>query len=366
MAIKSDKFVPGLVLNRNFFFDVIKPLMDEHFPKLKYAAGMIANGSDVLGYDDPTSMDHNWGPRMRIVLSESDFPKFNQMLDKMFAQNLPPTYHGFPTNYTPESNGYLKQQMKKKDKGPINHLIRIYPLEGFFKYFIGISPKKRMAVEDWLVIPQQSLLEVTAGEVYHDDLNLKKYREKLSYYPDDVWLYMLYIQWDRLANFLGFPPRAGMTGDEFGSRLITTQLINEMVDLLFILERRYMPYPKWRGRALADLPSGPKLIELITKILDQKSWEKRQDYINQAELLLAKIHNSLGITKKVPEKTKSFHGRAFTVTDIKPFSDAAYEAIKSKKLKNAAYPLGSIDQFFNHVRVNHLDYVYNEFKDFIV
>lgn len=256
--------------------------------------------------------------------------------------------------------------MKFKERGPINHLIRIYSLKDFFKYFIGFDPRKRMAVEDWLVIPQQALLEVTAGEVYYDQIGLEKYRHKFAYYPQDVWLYMMHIQWDRLANLLGFPSRVAIAGDEFGSRLIANQVVMEIINMMFLLERKYMPYLKWRGRALRDLANGPRLVEIVEKIHGSKSWKERQRLINRGHMLLGEVFNSLEVAPAIPLQETSFNERAYNVVDLGPFAKASFDAIKSKKLRNASYPLGSIDQFFNHVKPNQLDYIYREFRNFVV
>ena len=58
----------GLDLCRGFFFETMKPIMDQYFPGLTYSAGLIGYGSDVLGYDDAVSRDHMWGPRFYLFL----------------------------------------------------------------------------------------------------------------------------------------------------------------------------------------------------------------------------------------------------------------------------------------------------------
>jgi hypothetical protein len=367
MTVPKRKFIPGLELNKRFYFEVVKRLLDEEFPKLKYAAGLIANGSDVLGLDDPTSMDHNWGPRMRIILPEKDFDATQKAVDRMLRRRLPKTFMGFPTNFTEENkdkNAYLKQQMQFKDRGDVNHLIRFYTIKGFFEYFIGTNPQKKLSTEDWLVMPEQSLLEVTSGEVFFDNIGFAKFRSKFAYYPKDVWIYLLYVQWDRLANNLGFPGRIGTTGDELGSRMVANHVIEEMVKMMFLIRRRYQPYAKWRGKVFREL-GAKELTKLLINIMNGKKWQTRQKYINEAHLLLGKYFNDLKITKPIPLKTMTFHGRDFEVADIKYFRDAAQEAIPSKKLRNMRYPLGSIDQFTDHAKISHLDYVYKNFKDII-
>lgn len=90
---------------------------------------------------------------------------------------------------------------------------------------------------DWLLTPQQRLLEVTAGPVFADDGRLAPVRAELAWYPDDVWFWILAAQWRRIAQEESFAGRAAERADELG----------------FLLERRYAPYSKWFGTAFAAL-----------------------------------------------------------------------------------------------------------------
>lgn len=98
---------------------------------------------------------------------------------------------------------------------------------------------------DWLLTPQQRLLEVTAGPVFADDGRLAPVRAELAWYPDDVWFWILAAQWRRIAQEESFAGRAAERADELG----------------FLLERRHAPYSKWFGTAFAATPPevGPPL-----------------------------------------------------------------------------------------------------------
>jgi len=63
-------FVPGLELNRRFYEQVVRPLLDASFPGLPYAAALLGPGSETLGFDTEMSMDHDWGARMFIFLRD--------------------------------------------------------------------------------------------------------------------------------------------------------------------------------------------------------------------------------------------------------------------------------------------------------
>lgn len=46
-----------------------------------------------------------------------------------------------------------------------------------------------MTTEQWLLAPQQRLLGITAGAVYHDGIgDLSRIRSQLAQFPDDVWI----------------------------------------------------------------------------------------------------------------------------------------------------------------------------------
>jgi hypothetical protein len=65
-------FIKGLELNKGFYIDVVKQLLDKKYPDLIYSAALLGYGSDVLGYDTEISMDHNWGPRLQLFIADKD------------------------------------------------------------------------------------------------------------------------------------------------------------------------------------------------------------------------------------------------------------------------------------------------------
>ncbi|MFI7996080.1 DUF4037 domain-containing protein, partial [Acinetobacter baumannii] len=64
-------------------------------------------------------------------------------------------------------------------------------------------------------------MTVTAGAVFQDDFGeVTALRNRLSYFPRDVWLYKLAAQWGRIAEERAYIGRTGDVGDELGSRVI--------------------------------------------------------------------------------------------------------------------------------------------------
>lgn len=54
----NDSRLTGAGLARLFFAEVVAPLLRQFAPDLRYAAGRLGSGSDVLGLDDEMSRDH--------------------------------------------------------------------------------------------------------------------------------------------------------------------------------------------------------------------------------------------------------------------------------------------------------------------
>ncbi len=50
---------------------------------------------------------------------------------------------------------------------------------------VGVASVGDLDVMGWLTVSEQVLLEVTAGELFRDDLHFANTREWLSFYPDD-------------------------------------------------------------------------------------------------------------------------------------------------------------------------------------
>src|SRR3712207_9575117 len=64
----------------------------------------------------------------------------------------------------------------------------------------------------------QKLRTLSSGRIFHDGIGLGELRRRFSYYPRDVWLYQLGSVWVRVGQEEHFMGRAGMVGDEIGSR----------------------------------------------------------------------------------------------------------------------------------------------------
>ena len=205
------EFIPGLKLSDLLYKEVIGPILSSKFPEVRCSAALIGSGSEVLGFDTSQSTDHHWGPRVQIFLEKKDYDTYAKKMDRVFRNSLPHHFRGYLTNFGAADEKGVRL-LKDIDSGPVKHRVEIGTLESFFKDYLGVDPDKPLRVQDWLTIPQQRLLTVTAGRLYRDDTGrFSELRKKLAYYPRDVWLYLLASQWTRVSEEEAFVGRTGVS-----------------------------------------------------------------------------------------------------------------------------------------------------------
>ncbi|MCA1850243.1 MAG: DUF4037 domain-containing protein, partial [Acidobacteria bacterium] len=204
-----------------------------------------------MGYDDVESMDHNWGPRFQLFLSEPDYEKCGPLLSETLSQNLPLEFRGYPTNFGVPTQGD-QLVMKRIEVGPVRHKIDILTIKGWLEWSFGYDLYKEIGAADWLTFSEHKLLAFTSGKVFYDGLGkLESIRQKFCYYPQEVWLYLLACQWRKIADEEAFVGRAGYVGDELGSTIIAARIVKNLMRLCFLMERKYAPYSKWFGTAFS-------------------------------------------------------------------------------------------------------------------
>ncbi len=342
-------FIPGLELSRWFYQEAVRPLLQAYYPNLRHAAALIGPGSEVLGFDTPMSADHCWGPRLLLFLGERDWAIEHDALHDSLARHLPPQFLGYSTHFSepdPQDHGTQLPQMPQPG-GLINHRVEIHTLRGFCLDLLGWDMELPPTVAAWLTFPQQKLLSITAGAVYWDEIGLENLRGRLAYYPQDVWLYLLAAGWARIGQEEHLTGRAGYAGDELGSQLIAARLVRDCMRLVFLMERAYMPYPKWLGSAFARLACAAELAPHLQGVLRAPTWQEREPHLCAAYEFLAGQHNRLRLTEPLDEQVHPFFGRPFRVLGAERFSTALLAQIRDPEVQQIATrpPIGSIDLF---------------------
>ena len=296
------EFQPGIEFNAAFYAEVVAPIL----APWDHSAALRGWGSEILGFDTERSTDHGWGPRLRVFVDRADTEAARAALD---AQ-LPAEFRGWPIRY-----GW--------DAVPAEPRARVDDLGSWLVAHLGRDARGGMSTLDWLVVPQQLLLGVVRGAVYHDGLDqLHRVRDELTWYPDDVWRWIVACQWQRIAQEEAFVGRTAEVGDELGSRLVAARQVHELMRLSFLLNREYWPYMKWFGSAFARLPGAAEVWPLLTEVLAAPDWDGRQRALVAAYEALARRHNDAGLSEPVEPTVREFYGRGFLVLMSDRFVEA--------------------------------------------
>lgn len=232
----------GLELSKGYFEEYGKPMLEKDFADiLPYiAVGFVGSGSEHLGYDDEISQDHDFEPGFCIFLpSEEKVDRRTAFLLERAYAKLPGEYEG------------VKRQKISPVGGNRNGVLRTAE---FYMAKAG-TPDGNLSVNEWLTLPDFSLLEATNGEIYFDNFGeFTRIRNKLKNMPEDIRLKklagnLLLMAQSGQYNFT----RALNHGEKEAAQLALFEFVNAAMRTIFLLNKRYMPYYKWSFRALTEI-----------------------------------------------------------------------------------------------------------------
>lgn len=342
-------FIHGLELSKLFYLEAVKPILDASCPNLRYSAALIGDGSEVLGFDDEISADHDWGARLMIFLEEKDFTEYSESINQTLCRKLPHNFRGYSTNFgLPDPNDNGTQLLEDVESSLVNHRVEILTIRGFFLDYLNFDARRTIEPADWLTFSEQKLRAITSGAIYHDEIRLQETVDRFGYYPNDVWLYLLASGWNRIGQEEHLMGRAGIAGDEIGSAIIAARLVRDLMRLCFLMEKRYAPYGKWFGKGFSRLKCAAELSPIFKKALSAETWQEREKHLAAAYEFIAGMHNALEITEPLPAKVGNFFGRPFLVIHLHGrFADAIRARINDPEVKRIAEGrlIGSLNQF---------------------
>ncbi|WDD87936.1 DUF4037 domain-containing protein [Fusobacterium nucleatum] len=235
------KNIKGLELSKRYFYDIVLPEFEKTlFDILPLCAfGLVGEGSECYGYDDELSKDHDFGPSVCIWLRKDDYLKYKDRINKVL-ETLPKTYLGF-------------QELKESEWGYNRR--GLLNIEDFYFKFIG-SVNPPQTINDWQKIPETALSTVTNGEVFLDNLGeFTKIREQLlNYYPEvirqnKIATRLMNISQHGQYNYV----RCLRRNDLVSANQCLYLFVDEVIHLVFLLNKRYKIFYKWANKALLDL-----------------------------------------------------------------------------------------------------------------
>lgn len=239
----------GLILARKYYEAYGKEMIEKTCPELssQIAAGLVGEGSQCLGYDDDISRDHDFGPGFCLWMSEHDYIYSGEKLKKAYEQ-LPDEFCGFSTNNI-------------QDKTRVG----VMSVKRFYRNYLGIteSPKTN---RQWLFLKETALAVCTNGEVFRDDLGeFSEIRATLlGFYPEDVLRKKIAARAAVMSQAGQYNLTRCMRRQDIPASIQSLAKFTESaLSMIFLLNRRYMPFYKWSYRGACYLPKLHRAVERI-------------------------------------------------------------------------------------------------------
>ena len=233
----------GLELSKGFFEAYGRPMLEEQFPELMpyLAAGLLGSGSEVLGFDDEVSRDHDFEPGFCLFLPEEAVVDRRRafLLERAYAK-LPKEYEGFKRSLLAPVGGARHGVLRTAE---------------FFSEKIG-SGDGILSLRQWLTVPEYSLAELSGGEIYFDSYGeVSAIRESLAHYPEEIRLKKLAGELLLMAQAGQYNYRRCLShGEKGAAQLSAMEFAKSAMHTIFLLNKVYQPYYKWSFRALRNLP----------------------------------------------------------------------------------------------------------------
>ncbi len=295
----------GLELSEKFYYEYGEKMIKENFAEVEkhLAVGLVGSGSECFGYDDEISQDHDFEPGFCIFIPDES------IIDSRTEFALERAYAKLPKEFM----GYKRSPLNPVG-GNRHGVIRIS------KFFEAKTGDKNADIPDvgWFCISEQFPLEATNGKIFCDNYGLMtQLREKISYMPEDVRLKKLAGNLVLMAQSGQYNyPRCIRRGETAAAQLALTEFVNTALKVIFLLNKKFMPYYKWTFRALRDLEKLSGLYDgleyLISSGNTKDEAQKKQELVEE---ISAKIIDELVVQKLTRVESDDLERHAYSVND---------------------------------------------------
>ena len=295
----------GLELAEKFYNEYGKKMLDENFSHIKeyLAVGLVGSGSECFGFDDEISRDHDFEAGFCIFLPDESLvsSKDEFELEKAYSK-LPKEFEGFKRNELSPVGGNRHGVVRISD---------------FFENKTG-SKNGDIHNKDWFFISEQFLLEATNGKIFCDNLGLiTEIRENLKYLPEDVRL-------KKLAGNILVMAQAGqynykrcvLREETAAAQLAVIEFVNATLKVIFLLNKKYIPYYKWSFHALKELPKMSQFYYELEYLISSSNTEKESKLKEEIiEKISSAIINELKSQNLTNLSSKNLESYAYSVNE---------------------------------------------------
>lgn len=295
----------GLELSEKYYNETGKPVLEKDFGDVMpfLAVGLVGSGSECFGFDDETSVDHDFEPSFCIFIPDDE-----NIVSSQTAFRLERTYKSLQKDFC----GYKVQGVSPAG-GSRRGVIRI---GDFYQSKTGHRDGS-LSLEEWCTVSEFFISEAVNGKIFFDNYGkFSEIRRNLSSMPRDALL-------KRLAGNLAAAAQSGeynylrciSHGETAAAQLTLFEFEKAAVNSFFLINETYQPYFKWKYRALRSFPDSVDIAEKLEFLISSPNG---YDNIDSKLEIIASVTNRL--VKKCTEKydlqnSTGLEGVSFALND---------------------------------------------------
>ena len=258
MLKNNDTWQSNMDRSKAFYESAGKAMIEKHFPQYveRIAVGLVGEGSDCFGFDDEISSDHDYAPGFCLWLTEKDYQEIGAKLQKEYDQLT-------------------------SSEGRLGYRRGVFSINQFYCGIMEIAGDYENTLSvDYETCKEHLLATASNGQVFRDDLGVftKIRNQILKYYPETVWRRKLaqcihdFAQYAQ-SNYSRMMARK----DTVTAMICVGKGVESALDLVYLLERTYAPYYKWKKKGLENSRLAKQIFPILEKIAENPSqaavWE---------------------------------------------------------------------------------------------
>ena len=243
---EENKWRSNLERSRIFYETVGKEMIHTHFPEWekRIAVGLVGEGSDCYGFDDEISMDHDYAVGFCMWLTDADYEEIGPALQEEYDKLA-------------------------KNKNRLKYRRGVFRINDFYNRLLESSEDFETEFSlDYQKVEEFQLAAATNGVVLRDDMGVfSDIRRKLAYYPESVWRRKLAQSMHEFSQYAQSNySRMMARGDALTAKICISKAIESTMDLIYLSNRTYAPYYKWKKKGLEKFALSPKILPLLEEL----------------------------------------------------------------------------------------------------
>lgn len=250
---------------REFYEKYGKPMIQEHFSSYqnKIAVGMVGEGSDCFGFEDEISKDHDYGIGFCMWVTEETYKEIGTKLQEQYECIV---------------KAYEEQEKRKTSVSQrLQQRRGVCTINVFYESILGVPrnyEKQGFSTELFAMIEEFKLATAVNGAVFDDEEGIfSKLRSQIQDYYDDVnWRARIAQNLHDFAQYAQSNyPRMMARKDQTTALLCRAKGVESAMNLVYLLNRVYAPYYKWKRKGLEQLLKLTQVSQLLDAIAQMES-----------------------------------------------------------------------------------------------